>query len=92
MVIETTGSDDRVKVNYLPKALSSVARSWLVNLPRGTIYNRDQLCAMFINNFQGIYEHPSTTETLKNIKQKPGENLRDYMKHFCNTRKAIPNI
>jgi hypothetical protein len=40
-VIKGVGGDDRVKVNYLPMALSSVARSWLINMPEGTIYNWD---------------------------------------------------
>jgi hypothetical protein len=47
---------------------------------------------MFIENFQGTYEHPSTTETLKTIKQKYDVSLQDYVKHFCNTRNAIPYI
>jgi hypothetical protein len=37
-VIEATGGDDRVKANYLFMALSDVARSWLINLPEGSIY------------------------------------------------------
>jgi hypothetical protein len=44
---------------------------------------------MFIGNFQGTYEHPSTTETLMTIRQKHDESLRDYMKCFCNTRNTI---
>jgi hypothetical protein len=51
MVIEATGGDDRVKVNYLPTPLSSAVKSWLINLPKGTIYNSDHLCVMFIGNF-----------------------------------------
>jgi hypothetical protein len=47
---------------------------------------------MFIGNFQGTYERPSTTETLKTIKQKYDESLRDYIKYFCNARNAIPYI
>jgi hypothetical protein len=39
MVIKGAGGDDRVTVNYLPMALSSVARSWLINMLEGTIYN-----------------------------------------------------
>jgi hypothetical protein len=92
IVIEATGGDDRVKANYLPTALSGVARSWLINLPKGSIYTWDQLCTMFIRNFQGTYECPSTAETLKTIRQKHNESLRDYVKHFCNTRNAIPYI
>jgi hypothetical protein len=39
-----------------------------------------------------MYERPSTAETHKTIKQKHDESLRDYMKHFCNVRNAIPYI
>jgi hypothetical protein len=38
-VIETAGGDDRVRANYLPTTLFGVARSWLINLPEGSIYN-----------------------------------------------------
>jgi hypothetical protein len=88
-VIEAAGGDDRIKTNYLLIALSSTARSWLINLPEGSIYTWDQLCAMFTRNFQGTYEHPSTTKTLKTIRQKHDESLQDYVKYFYNARNAI---
>jgi hypothetical protein len=47
---------------------------------------------MFVGNFRGTYEHPSTAETLKTIRQKHDESLRDYVKCFCNARNAIPYI
>jgi hypothetical protein len=47
---------------------------------------------MFINNIQSTHEQPSTAETLKTIKQEHDESLWDYVKHFWNTRNAIPNI
>jgi hypothetical protein len=89
IVIETVGGDDRVKINYLPTALSGVARSWLINLSERSIYTWDQLYFMFIGNFQGTYEHPSTAETLKTIRQKHDESLQDYVKYFYNARNAI---
>jgi hypothetical protein len=46
---------------------------------------------MFIENFQGTYKRPSTVETLKTIKQKHDESLRDYVKHFCSARNGIPH-
>jgi hypothetical protein len=91
-VVEAAGEDDRVKTNFLPTALTDTARSWLINLPKGSITSWDQLCAMFIENFQSTYEHPSTTETLKSIRQKHDKRLRDYVKHFCNARNDIPYI
>jgi hypothetical protein len=92
MTIETAGGDNQVKANYLLTTLSSTARSWLINLLEGTIYNWDQLYAMFIGNFQGTYERPSTIETLRTIKKKHDESFQDYMKHFCNARNAISYI
>jgi hypothetical protein len=47
---------------------------------------------MFIGNFQGTYKCPSTAETLKTIKERHDESLRDYVKRFCNARNAIPHI
>jgi hypothetical protein len=47
---------------------------------------------MFINNIQSTHEQPSTAETLKTIQQEHDESLWDYVKHFWNTRNAIPNI
>jgi hypothetical protein len=47
---------------------------------------------MFMENFQGTYECPSTTETLKTIKQKHDESLHDYVKCFCNARNGILHI
>jgi hypothetical protein len=91
-VIEAIGGDDRVKENFLPTTLSGEARSWLINLPEGSIHSWDQLCAMFIGNFQGTYERPSTAETLKTIKQKHDGSLHDYVKRFCNARNNIPYI
>jgi hypothetical protein len=39
-----------------------------------------------------MYEHPSSAETLKTIRQKHDESLWDYVKCFCNARNAIPYI
>jgi hypothetical protein len=47
---------------------------------------------MFIGNFRGTYECPSTANTLKTIKQKHDESLWDYIKCFYNARNAIPYI
>jgi hypothetical protein len=91
-IIEATEGDDWVKANFLPTALTGATRSWLINLPDGSVTSCDQLCAMFIGNFQGTYERPSTAKTLKTIRQKHDESLWDYVKCFCNARNAIPYI
>jgi hypothetical protein len=75
-----------VKANFLHRALTGAARSWLNNLPEGSIHS------WFIENFQGTYERPSFAETLKTIKQKHDESLHDYVKRFCNAKNVIPHI
>jgi hypothetical protein len=50
-VIKAIGGDDSVKANFLPTALTGAARSWLINLPEGSVTSWDQLRAMFIGNF-----------------------------------------
>jgi hypothetical protein len=91
-VIEAARGDDWVKANFMPTALTGVARSWLINLLKGSITSWDQLYAMFIGNLQGTYERPSTAETMKTIRQKHDESLWVYVKHFCNGRNTIPYI
>jgi hypothetical protein len=81
-----------VKTNFLHTTLSRAARSWLINLLEGSIHSCDQLCALFIRNFQGTYGSLSTAETLKTIKQKHDESLRDYVKRLCNARNGISHI
>jgi hypothetical protein len=39
------------------------------------MYTWDQICAMFFENFQSMYERPSTVETLKTIREKHDESL-----------------
>jgi hypothetical protein len=38
-VIEAVGGDYLIKANFLPTALSRAARSWLINLPEGSIHS-----------------------------------------------------
>jgi hypothetical protein len=38
-IIEAVGEDDQVKVNFLHTTLSGAARSWLINLPEGSIHS-----------------------------------------------------
>jgi hypothetical protein len=40
-IIEADGGDDRVKTNFLHTTLFGAARSWLINLPEGSIHSWD---------------------------------------------------
>ena len=45
--IEVAGGDEKVMANYLPTVLKGSARTWLVNLPNGSIYSWEELCDVF---------------------------------------------
>jgi hypothetical protein len=38
-IIEAAGGDDQVKANSLPTVLSRAAKSWLIDLPEGSIHS-----------------------------------------------------
>jgi hypothetical protein len=41
--------------NYFPVALTGTARSWLMNLPEGTLHSWSLLCHQFMANFESDY-------------------------------------
>ena len=60
-------------------ALKDGPRTWLLNLPPGTISSWDEMRTRFIANFQGTCDRPPAMSDLRRIKQQPGETLQKYM-------------
>jgi hypothetical protein len=50
--------------NYFPMALTGTARSWLMNLPEGSLTSLAELCHQFTTNFKSAYAHPGTEVVL----------------------------
>ena len=73
-------------------ALKDGARTWLLNLPPGTISSWDEMRTRFIANFQGTRDRPPTMSDLRRIKQQPGETLQKYIQRFNNARLKIPRV
>ena len=69
--IEAAEVDEKVMVNWFPMALKDGARSWLLNLPPGSISSWDEMRSRFIANFQGTRDHPPTAGDLRRIKKHP---------------------
>ena len=65
--------------NWFPVALKDGARTWLLNLPPGTISSWDEMRTRFIANFQGTRDRPPATSNLHRIKQHPGETRQKYI-------------
>jgi hypothetical protein len=42
--ILAAGGDEAVMANYCPVALTETARSWLMNLPEGTLTSWQEMC------------------------------------------------
>ncbi len=78
--------------NWFPMALKDGARSWLLNLPPGSISSWDEMRDRFIANFQGTRDRPPAAGDLRRIKQQPGETLQKYIQRFNNTRLKIPKV
>jgi hypothetical protein len=50
-----TGGNEAVMANYFPVALTGTARSWLMDLPEGTLQSWSELCHQFTANFKSAY-------------------------------------
>jgi hypothetical protein len=47
---------------------------------------------VFEGNFKGTYMRPGNSWDLRSCKQKSGESLRDYIRHFSKQCTELPNI
>jgi hypothetical protein len=54
-------------VNYFPVALTGMARSWLMNLPKGTLTSWQELCRQFTANFKSAYSRSGNETDLHAI-------------------------
>jgi hypothetical protein len=50
------------------------------------------LVCTFVGNFQGTYVHPRNSWDLRACTQKPGESLRDFIRHFSNCCTELPSV
>jgi hypothetical protein len=62
--ILAAGGNEAVMANYFPEALTGTARSWLMNLPEGTLYSWSELCRQFTANFESAYARPGNETDL----------------------------
>ena len=62
-------------------ALKDGARTWLLNLPPGTISSWDEMRTRFIANFQGTRDRPSAVG-----------DLQKYIQRFNNAHLKIPRV
>jgi hypothetical protein len=90
--ILAAGGDEAIMANYFPVAFIGTARSWLMNLPEGTLVSWPELCCQFTANFESAYAWPGNETDLHAIQQRPGESLRSFIQRFSQVRNTIPRI
>ena len=73
--IEAAHGDETVMANWFLMALKDGARTWLLNLPPGSISSWEEMRSRFVANFQGTRDRPPAAGDLRRIKQQPGETL-----------------
>src|SRR5215216_4548899 len=78
--------------NWFPMALNEGARSWLLNLPVGSISSWDEMRERFIANFQGTRDRPPAAGDLRRIKQQTGEMLQKYIQRFNGVSLKITKV
>jgi hypothetical protein len=70
--ILAVGGDETVMANYFSVALTRTARSWLMNLPEGSLTSWQELCHQFIANFESTYPRLGNETNLHTVQQHPG--------------------
>src|SRR6187399_332768 len=73
-------------------ALKDGARSWLLNLPVGSISSWEELHERFVANFQGTRDRALAAADLRRVRQQPGETLQKYIQCFNTMRLRIPRV
>jgi hypothetical protein len=90
--ILAAGGNEAVMANYFPFALTGTARSWLMNLPEGTLHFWSEMSRQFTANFESAYARPGNETDLHAIQQRPGESLRSFVQRFSQVHNTIPRI
>src|SRR6266542_292249 len=78
--------------NYLPVVLSPAVQDWLTGLLENSINSWGDLCAKFIDNFQGTFTKPGVEWDLYQIQQKKGESLWEFIRWFIKKKNSIPSV
>jgi hypothetical protein len=81
-----------VIIRNLPLHLADSIRTWLEHLPPNQIHRWDDLVRTFVGNFQGTYVRPGNSWDLRACNQKPGESLRDFIRHFSKHCTELPRV
>jgi hypothetical protein len=92
LTIEATGGDSYFMANYLLVCLSSSTRTWLLELPTGSVHSWNHLCQLITSNYHAMCARPRVNWDLASVVQKKGESLQELIQCFCNKRNIISEV
>src|SRR5438105_13865947 len=92
MTIKAAGGNQNAMANYLPVVQSPTVQEWLTRLLANSINSWRDLCARFINNFQGTFTKPGVEWDLYQIQQKKGESLQEFIQWFIKKKNSIASV
>jgi hypothetical protein len=92
IAVRAAGGNEDVMANYLPVMLDQSANNWLLSLRQDSIGSWDGLKREFTANYSATCEQLATKYDLEKVYQTPGDLLRDFIRHFSETRNSIPNV
>jgi hypothetical protein len=90
--IFVAGGDEVIMANYFLIALTGTVRSWLMNLPEGTLTSWQELCHQFTANFKSAYTRSGNETNLHAVRQCLGESPCSFIQWFSQVRNTIPHI
>jgi hypothetical protein len=70
--ILVAGENEAMMANYFLVALTDTTRSWLMNLPEGSLTSWGELCHQFTTNFESTYARLGNEVNLHVEQQHPG--------------------
>ncbi|KAE8819897.1 Endoglucanase 3 [Hordeum vulgare] len=82
----------RVAIRYVPLMLAGSARTWLNNLPAGSVNSWVDFEEAFVRNFTGTYKRPGRPRELAMCIQRPDEPLRDYVTCWTELRNSCEGV
>ena len=89
--LEVYGLDDDLKLKEFSKSLTEKAYTWYVNLPPGSVDSWGSMCKMFLEKFFSTQERVTLTD-MGRTRQKPKEDLMDYIERFRERSLDIQNM
>jgi hypothetical protein len=90
--VNITGGNLRWAVRYVPQMLEGPTRTWLNNLPAGSINGWVDFEEEFVSNFTSIYKRPNRPQQLASCWQGEYETDRDYLTRWCMLRNSCEGV